>query len=105
MLDLNYGHEGAAHWRGAAGYTRFAPARVVYTSLRGEILVDDAGLVQPNTNVRVEDVTLTVGFPIAGHADVRAEGRLDFADQPFYPVDAVLRTQQRSVLAAAVAWF
>ena len=105
ILDLNYVHEGAGHWMGVAGYVRFIPTAIVYASARGEVFVDDAGLLQPNTNVRVEDLTLTVGFPIAGHAEVRAEGRVDFADQPFYPVDAVLRTQQRSLLAAALAWF
>jgi hypothetical protein len=105
MLELSYVHEGPGHWVGAAGYVRFAPTPVVCGSLRGEVFVDDAGLLQANTHVRVEDVTLTAGFPIAGHAEVRAEGRVDFADQPFYLVDTTLEPRQLSVLAAAVAWF
>ena len=105
ILELNYGHEGTGHWAGAAGYVRFAPSPIVYTSVRGEVLVDDAALLQLGTDVRVEDFTLTVGFPIAGHAEVRAEARVDFADQPFYLVDTTLETTQLSLLAAAIAWF
>jgi hypothetical protein len=105
VLETNYVHQGGGYWTGAAGYVRFVPNPVVSVNLRGEVFADQAGLLVASAHVRVEDVTLTVGFPIAGHAELRAEVRADFADRPFYLVDTTLETTQVSLLAAAVAWF
>jgi Putative beta-barrel porin-2, OmpL-like. bbp2 len=97
--------EGQARWFGAAGYARVAVASHLNLALRGEIFVDHAGRLIANQNTRLEEITFTVGIPITRNAELRAEARGDFADQPLFLVDTEVVGHQGSLLASALAWF
>jgi hypothetical protein len=104
-LNGDFVREGGARWYGVAAYGRVAVASHLNLALRGEIFADRAGRFVPNQNTRVEELTVTAGIPIAHNAELRAEARGDFADQPFFLVDTEMARRQFSLLAAALAWF
>jgi hypothetical protein len=105
VLNATVAREGAARWYGAAGYARVAIATHFNLALRGEVFVDHGGRIVANQNTRVEEVTLTAGFPIGKTAELRAEARADFSDPALFVVDAELKAHQVELLAAALAWF
>jgi hypothetical protein len=106
MLTGAYAREGDARWYGVAAYARVAVAAHLDLALRGELFGDPDGVrVQANTPVHLRAVTLTAAFPLTARAELRAEARADFADQPFFMVDADLKNRQLELLAAALASF
>jgi Putative beta-barrel porin-2, OmpL-like. bbp2 len=105
MVNVDLAREGVARWYGVAGYGRVAVAAHLNLALRGEAFWDHGGRFVANQNTRVEELTFTAGFPIAGHAELRAEARSDFSDQLLYAVGADMRDHQLELLAAALAWF
>jgi hypothetical protein len=105
-LGADAAREGALRWYGGAAFVRFAVAEHLNLALRGEVFVDHGGRLFPDlVHRRVEDVTVTAGFPIGHNAELRAEVRADFADQPLFTVGSDVKDHQVELLAAALAWF
>ncbi|HXI56729.1 MAG TPA: outer membrane beta-barrel protein [Polyangia bacterium] len=115
-LNVDYGHEDTASWYGAAGYARMALTQMLNLSLRGEIFQDHDGFrLGRGVKTTVGEVTATVGVPVGNNAEVRLEGRGDFAGSSIYeyeprtmpanPASGDPKKVQVTLTAAALVWF
>lgn len=112
-LNLNgtYGHEGEANWYGVALQGRAYIHEFFTLSARGEYFGDPDGrrtaLKDASgdaiKDVHLGEVTLTAGIPLFSHAEVRVEGRQDFASKDIFRSDK--SRLQTTFTAAAIAWF
>jgi hypothetical protein len=106
MANFDYGHQGGADWWGIAGYGRIALVSLLNLSLRGELFKDANGFrLIPGVDTRVEEFTITGGFPIGNNGELRAEFRGDFSSPGIYAVGTDTVSSQFQLLAAALAWF
>jgi hypothetical protein len=105
-LNADAAREGSdRRWYGAAAYARYFASDWINLAFRAEVFVDHAGLLVPNVDSRVEDLTFTTNFRIARNLAVLAEARADFGNHTLFIIDGTPKSNQYELAAAALAWF
>jgi hypothetical protein len=95
---------GQGKWYGVSGMAKYAPSGVPVTfALRGEWFGDPDGLRVGVTDGSYLEGTFTVGVPIAGNAEFRAEYRLDHANTSVF--NGGTSANCSTVTGALLAWF
>jgi hypothetical protein len=110
-LDAAYGTEkGAvapgetATWTAFAGYARFGISDTFAFTLRGEYF-DDSDGARTGAAQKVKEVTLTPEIKLSSKLVFRADLRVDFSDERFFPSDSGAKKQQTTLLLNALYAF
>lgn len=104
-LNVNgdYSKRGDLSYWGVAGMARYSfIGDKLRLSARGEYLSDGDGLATGVSNKYYEG-TLSLSVPVGGNAELRVEGRRDFADNAVFKGGS--NKDQTTVQVAALAWF
>ncbi len=102
-VNADYSKRGDFSYWGIAGMARYSFAGDKFRlSARGEYFNDDDGLSTGLSNKYYEG-TLTASIPVGSSAEIRVEGRRDFADNAVFKGGS--NKDQTTVQIAALAWF
>jgi hypothetical protein len=100
-INGDYAIEGDASWYGAALMANYKFSPMFRLAARAERFYDLQNARAVGT--AVSEATLTAGFAIADHSEIRAEVRGDFADQPIF--NGGTANNQATAQLAFLAWF
>ena len=103
MGNVDYGKEGAVSWWGAAAYAKLQATPSWALSARYEYVDDTKGGFM-TFGTKVQSVTVTGDYTIAGALKARLEYRTDFADEAIFPTDEGSAKGSQTTLTVGVVY-